>query len=194
MSIGENLGTLKLVRIGKPITGTEIQTAAHRILEAFSDVLKRFRVVDYELPPVEQIEAGLLTRALEQEVGGHILGITDADLLDHSDDDFFNFVFGCKDKRNDVAVVSTSRLRSENHERFLARLLKISLHELGHNFGLLHHYSFEPAFDGGYCPMTKGDFNRHGERSYVRSIVDARGFHFCDRCREFLRRAHRVTD
>jgi len=192
MSIKGNLATLKVVRVGKPITGVELEAAAEKILGAFTDVLKRLHLVDYELPPVDQIEAGLLTQALEQEVGGHILGITEVDLLDHSEEDFFNFVFGCKDSRNNVAVVSTRRLGGKNHDRLLARLLKISLHELGHNFGLLHHYSFEPAFDGGYCPMTKGDFNRHGERSYVRSVVDARGFQFCDRCREFLRRAHRA--
>jgi hypothetical protein len=35
--------------------------------------------------------------------------------------------------------------------------------------------------------MSKSDFNRHGEVSYLRTVVDARGFQFCDACRRFLR-------
>ncbi len=185
-----NLSTIKIVRVGEPISGREHQTIGARILEAFSEVVNRLQLVEYELPHVDHVEARLLTQALEEDVGGNILGITEADLLDHSEPDFFNFVFGCKDNRNHVAVVSTKRIRSRDPARSFARLLKVSLHELGHNFGLVHHYSFEPALDGGYCPMTKGDFNRHGERSYVRSVIDARGFHFCERCRRFLRRVH----
>ena len=30
----------------------------------------------------------------------------------------------------------------------------------------------------------------HGERSYTRAVIDARGFRFCDGCRRFLRTAH----
>ena len=182
-----DLTTLKVVRIGKAVTGGEITAAAARIIESFSGILNRFEVLDYDPPAVEEIDAGLLTQALEHEIGGHILGVTEADLVDRSGPDFYNFVFGCKDTRNNVAVVSTRRLSGRDPERLLQRLLKISLHELGHNFGLVHHYSYEPACDGGYCPMTKGDFNRHGERSYIRSVVDARGFQFCEQCRKFLR-------
>jgi predicted Zn-dependent protease len=193
MSPQQDLTTLKIVRLGRALSRAEIKVAATRILESLGDVLSRFQILDYQPPDVDQIDAGLLTQALEQELGGHILGVTEADLIDRSGPDFFNFVFGCKDNRNDVAVVSTRRLGGRDPDRLLSRLLKISLHELGHNFGLMHHYSFEPAIDGGYCPMTKGDFNRHGERSYVRSVIDARGFHFCERCRNFLRLAHRAT-
>ena len=187
MPANADLTTLKVVRIGKAVTGGEITAAAARIIESFSGILNQFEVVDYDPPDVEEIDAGLLTQALEHEIGGHILGVTEADLVDRSGPDFFNFVFGCKDTRNNVAVVSTRRLNGRDPERLLQRLLKISLHELGHNFGLVHHYSYEPACDGGYCPMTKGDFNRHGERSYIRSVVDARGFQFCEQCRKFLR-------
>ena len=35
--------------------------------------------------------------------------------------------------------------------------------------------------------MTKGDFNRFGERAYVRAVIDARGFRFCRGCETFLR-------
>lgn len=186
MPASTDLTTLKVVRIGKAISGSEIKTTATRIVETFSGLLNKFQIVDYEPPDVDEIDAGLLTQALEHEIGGHILGVTETDLVDRTGPDFFNFVFGCKDTRNNVAVVSTKRLSGRDPERLLQRLLKISLHELGHNFGLVHHYSYEPARDGGYCPMTKGDFNRHGERSYIRSVVDARGFQFCEQCRNFL--------
>ena len=187
MPASTDLKTLKVVRIGKAVSGGEIKATAARIIDSFSGILSRFQVLEYDPPPVGRIDASLLTQALEHEIGGHILGVTAADLVDHSGPDFFNFVFGCKDTRNNVAVVSTRRLAGRDPDRLLQRLLKISLHELGHNFGLVHHYSYEPASDGGYCPMTKGDFNRHGERSYIRSVVDARGFQFCDKCRNFLR-------
>ena len=135
-------------------------------------------------------EGRLLTQALDQEVGGHILGITDADLLDSSASDFFRFMFGCKDNRNHVAVVSTRRIATSDPRRSITRILKVGLHELGHNFGLTHHYSYEPAGDGGCCPMTKGDYNRHGERSYKRLVIDARGLRVCKACRRFLRVAY----
>lgn len=187
MPASTDLKTLKVVRIGTAVSAREIKATATRIIDSFSGILSRFQVLEYDPPPVGEIDASLLTQALEHEIGGHILGVTEADLVDRSGPDFFNFVFGCKDTRNNVAVVSTRRLAGRDPDRLLQRLLKISLHELGHNFGLVHHYSYEPASDGGYCPMTKGDFNRHGERSYIRSVVDARGLQFCDRCRNFLR-------
>ncbi len=161
-----------------------------RIREAFAGSLDTVDLHDYEAPEIDEIEADLLTQALDQHFGGHVLGITDADLFDSAASDFFRFMFGCKDNRSQVAVVSTRRIASRDASRSIARLLKVGLHELGHNFGLVHHYDFVPASDGAYCPMSKGDYNRHGERSYLRSVIDARGFRFCDACRKFLRLAH----
>ena len=184
------LSDLKLVRIGRSVQQSELEALAERIREAFSGVLRSVRLIDYEPPHVDEIEADLLTQALEQQVGGHILGITGADLLDRSASDFFRFMFGCKDNRNHVAVVSTRRISAADPSRSMLRLLKVGLHEIGHNFGLTHHYSYQAAAAGGYCPMTKGDYNRHGERSYKRSVIDARGLEFCDSCRRFLRVAH----
>ena len=185
-----DLSTLKVVRVGRPVSSAALRALLGPIREAFADVLRRLRLVEFESPRIERVEAALLTKVLDEELGGHILGITNADLIDESGQDFDRFMFGGKDNRNDVAVVSTRRIASRDPARTLARVLKVSLHELGHNFGLVHHYSFEPAADGGCCPMTKGDYNGHGQLSYVRSVIDARGFRFCDRCRSFLRRAH----
>lgn len=181
------LATLKVVRIGRPVTREAVHRLAGQIHDTLADVVGTLEIVDYHPPPVDRIEAGLLTQVLDQHVGGHILGITEADLFDDSGEELFNFMFGGKDNRNHVAVVSTRRLGSRDPGRFLARLLKVALHELGHNFGLVHHYDFVPAAGGGYCPMTKGDFNRHGERSYVRTVIDGRGSRFCESCLRFIR-------
>ncbi len=183
------LSKLKLVRLGRPIDRFEHAALAARIREAFSGFVESVCLIDHRPPEVEEIEAELLTQDLDQSLGGHILGITDADLLDRSASDFFRFMFGCKDNRNHVAVVSTRRITGADPTRSITRLLKVGLHELGHNFGLTHHYSFEKTRDG-CCPMTKGDYNRHGERSYRRAVIDARGFHFCRACRRFLCVAH----
>lgn len=184
--------TLKVVRIGRPIDRETLQAVGGRIRRAFREVVSKLEIVQYEPPAVERIEAGLLSEALDQAVGGHILGITDIDLLDSSGADFFKFLFGCKDSRNDVAMVSTRRLRSSEPQRSLARLMKVAIHEIGHNFGLVHHYAFQRTESNLCCPMSKGTYNRHGERSYVRSVIDSRGLEFCGDCRSFLRRVHGV--
>lgn len=185
------LSSLKLVRIGEPISQASLQSFAEKIVESFLYLIRDIALVQYDPPPFDAIEARLLTRSLDAEVGGHILGVTGADLVDSSGDEFFPFMFGGKDNSNDVAVVSTRRLVGDggevSSELAGARLLKVAIHELGHNFGLLHHYGHDKADDGAYCPMTKGDFNRFGEHGYVRAVIDARGFRFCRGCETFLR-------
>lgn len=208
------LSNLKLVRLGKPVRSGPLETIAQHLLRAFHNVIQRIEIVERDPVPVDQIEAGLLTQALHQELGGHILAITDADLFDSRSDDFSRYMLGGKDNRNDVAVVSTRRLsrhgasgpkpshrlssdRASRNESArctldrssLERLAKVSLHELGHNFGLVHHYTLVTGPGGDYCPMTKGDFNRYGERGYLRAVVDARGLSFCRECLAFVRRA-----
>ena len=183
------LSDLKLVRFGDAVTLEGAHELAGRIESAFDGAVRNCRLVDLDPPPVDRIEAGLLTRVLHQEVGGHVLGITGADLFDSSGEDFWSFLFGGKDSRSHVAVVSTHRLAAEGLELALSRLAKIALHELGHNFGLVHHYELARAEGGGCCPMSKGDFNRHGEVSYLRMVIDSRGYRFCESCRQFLRLA-----
>ncbi|MCK9376514.1 MAG: archaemetzincin family Zn-dependent metalloprotease [Syntrophobacterales bacterium] len=69
-----------------------------------------------------------------------ILGITTADLFIP----IFTFVFGEAQLEGKAAVISMCRLRGEiegfapSKSIFLRRLLKLSLHELGHTFGLGH--------------------------------------------------------
>ena len=162
-----------------------------RVDRAFSRAISETDIVDYEAPLVDKLEASLLTRALDEEIGGHILGVTDADLRDNDPVGGSEFLFGGKDNRNDVAVVSTHRLGSRDPKTSIARVLKVGLHELGHNFGLVHHYRLHRyrihrGRGGGVCPMTKGDFNRFGERAYVRAVIDQRGMEFCEACRRII--------
>jgi hypothetical protein len=160
-----------------------------RIRIALAPVVHTVDVVRETEMALERIEASFLTATLHDRVGGHVLGVTDADLVDEAgSDDFFSFMFGGKDHRNQVAVVSTHRLDDDGPRVTLERTVKVALHEIGHNYGLAHHYAFVPAADGAYCPMSKGDYNRYGERAYVRAVIDSRGNRFCDACQTFMRR------
>ncbi len=183
------LSTLKVVRFGSALEGGAIGKLGQHLVRAFRRTIDRIELVERDPLPVDQIEAGLLTQVLDADVGGHILGITDADLFDSRGEDFSRFMFGGKDHRNDVAVVSTRRLRERDQALTIERLVKVSLHELGHNFGLVHHYTLATGDDGDLCPMTKGELNRYGERGYLQAVIDARGFSFCRPCTEFVRRA-----
>ena len=90
-------------------------------------------------------------------------------------------------------MVSTSKLTPGNietdqeYDLFIDRTLKVSLHEVGHNFGLTDHAAYQPAPNGLLCPMSRGDFNKFGYRGYVKVIVDGRGKNFCDECIHFLK-------
>ena len=130
---------------------------------------------------------------LDEEYAGHTLGITDADLKTEDDDEFYNSILGGKNPKNDVAVVSTNKLTPQNlntdreYGLFIDRTLKVSLHEVGHNFGLTDHASYQPARNGLLCPMSRGEFNKFGYRGYVKVIIDGRGKNFCDECIHFLK-------
>jgi hypothetical protein len=100
---------------------------------------------------------------------------------------------GGKNAMNHVAVVSTKRLCPSNvaseteYDLYVERTLKVSLHEVGHNFGLTDHASYKLSQDGSLCPMSRGEFNKFGYLGYVRAIIDGRGHTFCDECTHFLK-------
>lgn len=189
-----NLSMLHVVRLGTPLANGLFNRFVQRVEEALRTVVDSVTVTEDRALEVDRIEARFLTAALDQRLGGHVLGVTDADLLDgRGGSDFFSFMFGGKDERNQVAVVSTRRLGSSDPQISLERALKVALHEVGHNFGLTHHYSFVRAPGGAYCPMSKGDYNRYGERAYVRAVIDARGGRYCHDCQTFMRRVSRAS-
>jgi archaemetzincin len=97
-----------------------------------------------------------------------VLGITDYDLYKTS----HQFVFGSASEAQRCAVVSLHRLRSEyygdqpDENALFQRLLKESVHEIGHALGLRHCYNAR-------CAMY-----------YSNSVFDTdnKHSHFCDAC------------
>lgn len=189
----KNISKLNMVRIGSDITYSSLKKIGTGILESFRGLIKEVDFSHHDSPVVESIDAQLLTMILDQEYAGHTLGITDADLKTEDDDEFYNSILGGKNPKNDVAVVSTNKLTPQNlntdreYGLFIDRTLKVSLHEVGHNFGLTDHASYRPARNGLLCPMSRGEFNKFGYRGYVKVIIDGRGKNFCDECINFLK-------
>ena len=187
-----NQSQLNIVRAGSYITYTSLKEIGNRILESFYGIIVRYNVIHQDMPIVDSIDAYLLTMILDEGIGGHTLGITDANLKTRDNDEFYNSIFGGKNPNNDVAVVSTRKLGpekitcEEEYDLFISRASKVSLHEVGHNLGLMDHASYRMAPDGCLCPMSRGEFNRFGFRGYVTAIIDGRGHSFCDECASFL--------
>jgi hypothetical protein len=187
---------LNIVRIGSYITYSSLKKIGDGILESFRGVINDIELTHHDSPVVESIDAQLLTMILEEEYGGHTLGITDADLKTDDDDAFYNSILGGKNPKNDVAVVSTNKLTPQNitsereYDLFIDRTLKVSLHEVGHNFGLTDHASYRLAQYGLLCPMSRGEFNKFGYRGYVKVIIDGRGLNFCDECIGFIKNVY----
>jgi hypothetical protein len=188
----KNINKLNIVRIGSYITYSSLKKVADGILDSFRGLIKETDLSHHDSPVVESIDAQLLTMILDEEYSGPTLGITDADLKTEDEDAFYNSILGGKNPKNDVAVVSTHKLKPPNMDSerdfdlFIDRTLKVSLHEVGHNFGLTDHGSYKLARDGLLCPMSRGEFNKFGYRGYVKIIIDGRGRAFCDECTNFL--------
>ena len=192
----KNTSVLNIVRAGSDITYSSLKVIGNRILDSFRGTIEEFRLTRHEAPVVDSIDAYFLTKILHQEYGGHVLGVTDADLKTDDEDEFYNSIFGGKNPQNDVAVVSTKKLCADRidsqktYERCLDRTVKVSLHEVGHNLGLTDHTSYQTAPDGALCPMSRGEYNRFGYVGYLRAVIDGRGLNFCDECIYFLSKMH----
>jgi predicted Zn-dependent protease len=194
------MSVLNIVRAGSDITYSSLKVIGNRIIDAFEGSIKEFSLNRHLAPAVGSIDAYFLTKILHEEYGGHVLGITDADLKTDDEDDFYNSIFGGKNPDNDVAVVSTKKLcpspidSQKTYDLCLERTLKVCLHEVGHNLGLTDHASYRTASDGSLCPMSRGEINKFGYHGYLRAIIDGRGMNFCDECLFFLTRTKRVKD
>jgi len=192
----DNIDKLTIVRVGNIISYSTLKDIGDRLLNAFGGALRDVEVTHHDSPVMNSIDAYLLTMILHDEFRGHILGITDADLRTQDADEFYNVILGGKNPSNDVAVVSTRKLSptaittNQDYQLLVNRTLKVSLHEVGHNFGLTDHGAYTFAADGALCPMSKGEFNKFGYKGYVRAVVDGRGGTFCEECRRFLRTMH----
>lgn len=192
----DNFSKLNIARVGSNITFTSLKQIGVGILSSFEGLIRDFELRHHEAPVIGSIDALLLTMVLHEEYGGHTLGITDADLKTNDRDEFFNTIIGGKNPGNDVAVVSTRKLAppriasDSEYELFIERTLKVSLHEIGHNFGLTDHAAYRRAPNGALCPISRGEFNKFGYKGYVQAVVDGRGFRFCDQCTVFLKQAY----
>ncbi len=102
-----------------------------------------------------------------------ILGVTGVDLFTP----VLTYVFGEAQLEGRAAVVSIHRLRAEvyglppDDSLLFERLLKESIHELGHSFGLLH------CLDPG-CVMHASTYAEE---------IDLKSADFCKSCREIVR-------
>ena len=99
-----------------------------------------------------------------------ILGVTELDLFIP----IFTFLFGEAQLNGIGALVSTHRLHNqfygipENKELLKNRLLKETIHELGHTFGLIHCFTLK-------CVMKSS--------TYVEEI-DQKSINFCRLCEQ----------
>lgn len=188
----KDLSKINIVRIGSYITHSSLKEVGNGIMESFRGIINEFIVTHHDFLFIDSIDAQLLTMILEEEYGGHTLGITDADLKIEDENEFYNSIFGGKNPKNDVAVVSTKKLgpftinSTKDYALFINRTLKVALHEVGHNLGLTDHASYRDARNGTLCPMSRGEYNKFGHRGYVKAVIDGRGFTFCNECAHFL--------
>ena len=117
-----------------------------------------------------EILAGLATRIIPGS--SRLLAVTPSDLYVP----VLTFVFGEAQLEGRCAVVSTCRLRQEFYglppdaSLESARLLKETVHELGHTFGLAHCDKYE-------CVMAP---------SHAVEWIDLKGSKFCPTCRRRL--------
>lgn len=147
-------------------------------LEELADDLKKNMGMSPELAATLEVPAGAYNRRRGQyrsrallsllsswkagsRVEGLVLGVTDRDIFIPR----LNFIFGEADRKSGTALVSLARLGvgEGGDQRFRERLLKESIHELGHLLGLDHcpeqrcimHYSntiHDTDFKGpGFC-------------------------------------------
>ena len=167
--------------IGKgALEGYLLDRVRHGLESAFG-IPTEFRVVNG--PPVDCLDprrgqhssTRILRWILTTRPPGatKVLGITDVDLFIP----VLTFVFGEAQVNGPAAVVSTARLRLTYDEQPAAmplveiRLVKESLHELGHTFGLVH-------CPDGTCVMS---------RSNSIMDIDRKRAAFCRDCRMRLR-------
>ena len=187
---------LNIVRLGNFISFSSLKEIGNKIIDSFNGLIDEFRLSHHSTPVIDRVDAYLLTMILNEEYGGHTLGVTAADLRTDDVDEFYNSIIGGKNPRNDIAVVSINKLSPEvidsqkDYELLITRTLKVSLHEVGHNFGLTDHACYKVARDGSLCPMSKGEINKFGYHGYVRAIIDGRGQTFCEECTNYLSKVH----
>lgn len=144
---------------------------------------ERFKIKFFVKEPLEipkdafnprrgQFDPNKIFKILKRYEGKKMLGIIDKDLYARG----LNFIFGQAESPGGCALISIKRLRQEfyglprDDNIFFKRIIKESIHELGHTFGLKH------------CS------NRDCVMYFSNSIIDTdkKSSFFCKICREKL--------
>jgi len=189
-----DLKKLTLVRIGRHMSVKTVNYIAQGIINSFNGFIIDCKTVLYNnFPNIESMAAFDMANIINDIYPGHMLGITDIAIIDEHG----KKLFGAKADNNYSAIVSTKELGPDitgttGLELLADRALKVSLHELGHNFGLTDHVMYKPA-GSGTCVMTKAPeplVEKIGTVGYVKAFIDYRSTEFCDECRYFMRRTH----
>ena len=126
--------------------------------------------------------ADAILKILEQEKPdslNHIMALTTFDISTTKTDTFGNVkepkskyadwgIFGLGQKPGAACILSTFRLKNATHAKFIDRVKKVSVHELGHAQGLDHCTS-------PYCVMKDAAESIH--------TIDQVRLEFCENCR-----------
>ena len=159
-----------IVALGKGVNPTVIQEIRKEIRKTFDVPVEILEQKEIPLAAFnkfrDQYISDLLLEYLDKNVPAISLGVTNADLYTKG----MNFIFG-QAKLNRAAIVSFNRLTQTtgiraNDKQILDRVVKESIHELGHVLGLNH------------C-KTKGCIMT--EAINVKD-VDVKGKEFCHMC------------
>ena len=163
---------IQIVGIGGVAMGTLDGLAARVARELRESCRVRTVGIDPEFafdPARGQYHSTAILRHLAGVAAGdRLLGVAAVDLYVP----IFTFVYGEAQLGGPAALVSTHRLRPEfygeaaNGEVVAGRLLKESLHELGHTYGLRHCQDWS-------CPMAT---------STAIERLDWKGERYCDAC------------
>ena len=154
----------------------DLDALATAISAEFAPIAVRCEVLPAALDPAPSFHSGrqqyystdLLSRLQKCRGGWRLLGVTPLDLYIP----ILTFVFGEAQLEGGCAVVSTFRLRQEFYGLppdpgvLSRRLLKESIHELGHTLGLTHCEDYE-------CVMAP---------SHAVEWIDLKSSHVCPEC------------
>lgn len=127
--------------------GLKIKTLATRVLPAKLNEPDQ-RMIDY--PKHRQLRTGYIMETMLQPAlpadAAALIAFTDEDLYPNSS---MYFVFGQASLENRVGVWSLFRLKDQaDFDRFLRRMMKISVHEIGHMFSMRHCTKYECVMSG----------------------------------------------
>jgi len=142
------------------IVGQKIASRFDLVTKRLGAQLPSVRVRGWQLNAEDLLSE--VSRLSEESGSDMALGLINRDLYVPD----MNFVFGIASRDGRSAIISAYRLKASEPKLFLQRLLKETVHELGHVFGLTH-------CDDIRCVM-------HFSNSLA--DTDIKTDQFCDRC------------